>query len=723
MKTNGSDQPSRPKILIVDDLPANLTALRKLLSKIDAEVFAASCGNDALALTLEHDFSLILLDVQMPDMDGYEVAQYLRDEERTKDVPIIFVSAAYKGELNRLKGYDAGAVDYIEKPINEVVLLSKVRVFIDLQKSHAHLQHLLRLIEDANQRLKEEIAIRRKSEEESQRLAGTVFTTSAEGILVTDRDANIIAINPAFTRITGYESADVIGQNPRILKSECHDAIFYEAMWRALLDAGQWQGEIWNKRKTGETFPEWLSIAAIYEADGTIDRYVATFSDITQRKQDEAQIWHQANYDFLTGLPNRALFLDRLSRAVADARRERHRVALMFIDLDDFKLINDTLGHSIGDLMLKETSVRLSACVRENDTVSRLGGDEFTIFLKGIGAEADAAIVAEKIIESLSLPFLLDENQATISASIGITFFPDDASDEESLLRNADMAMYQAKEMGRNTYSFFTKDMNERIQTRAVLGNELRHAIERNEFIVYYQPIYDAQTLRLDSAEALVRWRHPRLGLVQPSEFIPLAEETGLIVPLGEWVLREACREAATWQSPDGTPVAIAVNLSCRQAKLAPQQFIRHTKMVLAESQLPPNLLKFEITESFVMEETEEMLFWLKSLNETGVRLSIDDFGTGYSSLSYLRRLPVDFVKIDRSFVSDVGSNADDAALVRAIISMAHSLRMEVVAEGVETVEQLAFLQSAACNWVQGYYFHQPLPAKEFRNLLGVPQK
>ncbi len=713
----------RPKILIVDDLPVNLVALRRLLAKVDADIVSASSGNEALALTLEHDFALILLDVHMPDMDGYEVAQLLRGEERTRDVPVIFVTAAYKDDLHRIKGYDAGAVDYIEKPINEIVLLSKVRVFIDLHRSRAELQHFLSLIEDANRRLSVEIEERRRSEEDSQRLAGTVFATSAEGIIVTDADNNVVAVNPAFSSITGYEPAEVIGTNPRLLKSGCHETEFYQAMWEQLRSAKQWQGEIWNRRKDGDVYPQWLSISVICNPDGSVSRYVGIFSDITKRKRDEEQIWRQANYDALTGLPNRSLFLDRLSQAVADARRNRNALALMFVDLDHFKLINDTLGHSVGDLLLQEAGRRLGACVRDNDTVSRLGGDEFTIVLKRIdsaqgAASVAAATVAEKVIGALARPFWLDGNQFAIGASIGITIFPDDATDEGTLLRNADMAMYRAKETGRNTFAFFTRDMNERVQTLATLGNELRHAIERDELVVHYQPILMAKTLQVEGAEALVRWRHPRLGLVAPGDFIPVAEETGLIGALGEWVLHTACSDAAAWQKAGRPPVSVAVNLSNRQAKLGLSRFTRFATDVLRSTGLPPQLLKFEITESFIIEESDKMLAWLRSIRDMGIQLSIDDFGTGYSSLSYLRRLPVDIVKIDRSFVSEVGVNTDDAALVRAIISMAHGLRMQVVAEGVETPEQLAFLQSVDCDLVQGYHFRPPLPTEEFRNFL-----
>ncbi len=706
----------QPKILIVDDFPANLTALKRLLAKVDAEVIAAGSGNEALALTLDHDFAMVLLDVQMPDIDGYEVAELMRGEERTRRVPIIFLTAAYKGDEHRLKGYEAGAVDYMEKPINDAVLLSKVAIFIELHQNQCEMQRLLILLEDTNHRLNIEVEQRRLSEEESQQLAGTMFASSAEGIMVCDADNRVQAVNPAFTGITGYTPSDIIGKNPRVLSSGRHDGQFYADLWSQLHQTGCWQGEIWDRRKGGEIFPGWLSLSVIRNADGSIARYVAIFTDITMRKQGEEQIWRQANFDGLTGLPNRTLFHDRLSRAVADARRDRHGLALMFVDLDRFKLVNDTLGHALGDRLLQEAGARLSRCVRDNDTVARLGGDEFTIILKGVEAASNAALVAEKVIATLSTPFCLDENEASIGASIGISLFPDDAENACSLLRTADVAMYRAKELGRNTFTFFTGEMDEKLQNLVQFGNELRNAIGRYEFVVHYQPIMDARTLAVRGAEALVRWQHPRLGLMLPGEFIPLAEETGIIVPLTDWVLQTACRDAATWQRPGRPPLSVAINLSNQKLNLG--SFADHAARVLADTGLPPELLKLEITESFAFEQSEKVLAWLRMIRDIGIGLSIDDFGTGYSSFSYLRRLPIDVVKIDRSFISELDANAGDAALVKAMISMSRILKMAVVAEGVETREQLSFLQSVDCDLLQGYYFSHPLPADAFSAFL-----
>ena len=549
--------------------------------------------------------------------------------------------------------------------------------------------------------------------EEGLRLAATVFETTAEAITVTDADNRIKAVNPAFSVITGYTAEEVLGKNPRILGSGHHGTEFYETMWKSITTRGCWEGEIWNRRKNGDVYPEWLNITAIEDNEGNPIEYVAVFSDITQRKQDEEQIRHQANFDALTGLPNRTLFFDRLSGALATARRERGMVALLFVDLDRFKVVNDTLGHAVGDRLLEQAAGRLTACVREADTVARLGGDEFTMILPDIGRGADAAIVADKVIESLSEPFWLEGHEVFIGGSIGITLFPADAEDTVTVLRNADMAMYRAKEAGRNVYRFFTQEMDAQVLMRMDLEKDLRRALGHKEFVIHYQPIVDLKSGRVVSAEALVRWIHPQRGMVSPGDFIPLAEETGLIGPLGEWVLRNACVEAKAWQDAGLPMLNVSVNLSSRQLKRGFSGGV--IAGIFEETGMPPARLTFEITETLIMEDSDDAVAWLNSIKDMGVGLSVDDFGTGYSSLSYLKRFPVDVVKIDRSFVRDVTEDPDDAALIEAILAMTHSLNLKVVAEGVETREQLEFLERLGCDMVQGYYFSKPVPFEELQ--------
>ncbi|MFQ5618759.1 MAG: putative bifunctional diguanylate cyclase/phosphodiesterase, partial [Rhodospirillales bacterium] len=445
-----------------------------------------------------------------------------------------------------------------------------------------------------------------------------------------------------------------------------------------------------------------------------------TFIDVTKQKQVEEQIRRQANYDSLTGLPNRMLFLDRMKQAIVSVRRNKGLLALLFIDLDRFKVVNDTLGHVVGDRLLQEAAKRLQASVREVDTVARLGGDEFTIVLQDIAKAEDAAMVANKVIDSLGKPFLLDGHEAFIGASIGITIFPADGDDATTLLRNADVAMYRAKDAGRNEYRFFTNAMDAQALNRMSLENDLRYALERKQLFVHYQPIVEFQSERVINAEALLRWRHPTRGLVAPDTFIPLAEETGLIKSLGEWVLRTACAQARAWRDMDLPVFGMSVNLSSGQLK---RGFTKDTvATVLEETGLSPDLLTFEITESLIMEDAEEAITYLHAIREMGVGLSIDDFGTGYSSLSYLKRLPVNSVKIDRSFVHDVTVDPEDASLADAIIALAHNLGLKVIAEGVETKEQLDFLRTRGCDLYQGYYFAKPMTAKEFQKRMRTGQ-
>ena len=555
----------------------------------------------------------------------------------------------------------------------------------------------------------------RKLSETQLRLAGMVFENTTEAIMVTDPDGVISSVNTAFTNITGYTVQEAVGETPRILQSGRHDEEFYADMWKSLAKQGRWEGEIWNRRKNGEVYPEWLSISAIRDAHGQTVQYVCLFIDISKRKAAEEQIRYRANYDVLTDLPNRAMFYERLEHALKQARRKDTSVGVLLIDLDRFKNVNDTLGHQLGDLLLQQTARRLEDCVRDSDTAARPGGDEFMIMLPDIAEAEDAAKVAEKIVSQLSERYVLEGQEAFIGASIGIAIFPDDADDLSTMLKNADLAMYQAKEAGRNTYRFFTPAMTRKVMERRDLDRDLRRAVTGNEFDVYYQPVVDGATGRVVSAEALVRWNHPVDGLTLPDRFIPVAEETGLIAPIGEWVLRSACHQVHSWREA-GLKIDISVNLSSRQIKRGLSSDT--LAAILKETGIPAPSLTLEITESLLLEETEQTISWLHAVKDLGVHLSVDDFGTGYSSLSYLKRFPVDVVKIDRSFIRDVTTDPSDASLVEAIIAIGRSLNLKVVAEGVETAEQLRFARDRGCDLVQGHYFSEPIPPDLFRRYL-----
>ncbi len=548
------------------------------------------------------------------------------------------------------------------------------------------------------------------------RLAERVFETTAEGILITDAVRHIESVNPAFTRITGYGADEAMGETPSLLKSGRHDTDFYRDMWSAINESGAWQGEIWNRRKNGDIYPEWLSISAIRNQEGEVTNYIAIFNDITHRKEAEDYVRHLAYHDPLTGLPNRSLFLEHLDHALHHAHRQSRMVAVMFLDLDRFKIINDTLGHAIGDKLLVETARRLKEAVREGDTVSRLGGDEFTVILEDVRNAPDVAAVAQKIISALSQPMALDGHELYVTTSIGISLYPTDDQQAEILVQHADAAMYRAKEQGRNHYQFFTADMNTRAFERLALENSLRKALERDEFVLHYQPRVDVKSRRITGMEALLRWNHPDLGLVPPAQFITIAEETGLIVPIGEWVLRTASQRNKAWQDQGYPAMSMAVNVSARQFKQG--RLVEAVRQVLAETGLDPACLELEITESVAMEHADDSIKKLNELKAMGIRISMDDFGTGHSSLSYLKQFPIDSLKIDKSFLQDTDRDSKDAAIALAISAMAERLNLKVITEGVETREQLAFLVENKSDEVQGYYFSHPLPEEEFTALL-----
>jgi diguanylate cyclase (GGDEF)-like protein/PAS domain S-box-containing protein len=556
------------------------------------------------------------------------------------------------------------------------------------------------------------------------RIAATAFE-SLEGISITDAEGTILRVNRAFTKITGYSAAEVVGGTHRVLKSGRHVAAFYVDMWQTLLAEGAWQGEIWNRRKNGEAYPEWLSITTVKGPGGQVTHFVGTFTDITLRKAAEDEIKQLAFFDQLTRLPNRRLMLDRLAQALASSARHGRHGALMLIDLDNFKTLNDTLGHAVGDQLLIEVAARLKSSVREGDTVARLGGDEFVVLLEDLDENAHAAVQAEyvayKIQTQLGRPYQLDvtldaENPGLRShhctSSTGISMFQGNSFGVDELLKRADTAMYQAKAAGRNTLRFFDPAMQDAVKSRADMEVDLRKAVFEDQLVLYYQAQVDS-TGRVIGAEALVRWQHPQRGLVPPGEFIPLAEETGLILPLGHWVLHQACIQLATWAAqPEKAHLTVAVNVSARQFSLP--SLVEEVLALIEYTGAPANKLKLELTESLLLENTEDIIAKMIALKAKGVGFALDDFGTGYSSLSYLKRLPLDQLKIDQSFVQDIVSDSNDAAIANTIVALGQSLGLSVIAEGVETAGQRDFLESSGCHAFQGYFFSRPIPLEAF---------
>ena len=561
----------------------------------------------------------------------------------------------------------------------------------------------------------------RKRMEDNLRQAATVFDNSAEGVIIASPDGSIIAVNRAFTEITGYTQNEVIGKNPRLLQSGRHDKAFYRDLWDGIARNGRWQGEVWNRRKNGEAFPEWMSITAVRDQQGRLTNYVATFSDITLQKENEERIQLLAFSDPLTGLPNRRLMMDRLQHALTVSARNKRQGALFFIDLDNFKSINDTRGHHIGDLLLKQVAHRIESCLREGDTVARLGGDEFVVMLESLGESAleatgQAEMVGIKVLGLLGNPYTILDQAHHATASIGVTLFGDQKHSLEELFKQADLAMYRAKASGRNAMRFFDPEMQAVVAARFNLDVDLREGMAHNQFSLHYQAQVDHHN-HITGAEALLRWNHPQRGMVPPVEFISLAEETGLILPLGAWVLETACQQLATWaRSPVTEHLTVAVNVSANQFRQ--RDFVAQVADVVERNATNPSRLKLELTESLLLDDLEDVVSKMAALKSRGVGFSLDDFGTGYSSLAYLKRLPLDQLKIDQSFVRDVLVDPNDAAIARTIVALAHSLGLGVIAEGVETEDQLQFLASHGCHAYQGYLFSRPVPVDVFTQLV-----
>jgi len=553
--------------------------------------------------------------------------------------------------------------------------------------------------------------------ESKMRVISTALEQTTDVVLITDVNGIIEYVNPAFEAITGYSQADALGQTPKILKSGKQDSEFYRAMWCTLLNGENFSDIFINTRKDGSIYYEEKTITPVCTVGKEISHFISTGKDISERMRIQERLHYMAHHDALTKMPNRTLFLDRLHQAMARAKWHNRLIAVMYMDLDQFKQVNDRHGHDTGDQLLVELTQRLSSSVRSGDTVARFGGDEFAILLDDISSEQDISLLAKKILDTLATPFTINKQESLITASIGVSIFPTDGNDSETLLRNADVAMYRAKHLGRNNYQFFSNEMSARAFERLSLENALRHALKRNEFFLLYQPQIDSRSHTIASVEALLRWQHPDLGVVPPNDFVPLLEETGLIVSVGDWALKTACKQAVKWHEA-GHKLRMCVNLSSRQFNNP--DFIESFHRILSETCIEPSLLELELTESMLMRNASKTISALNTLCHRGIHIAVDDFGTGYSSLNYLRRFPISTLKIDRSFIRDVIEDLDDAAIASAIIVMAQSLNLNVVAEGVETEEQLNFLQQRQCFVIQGNYYSEAISAGSLTELLNT---
>ena len=797
-----------PIVLVVDDDPVNVEILATLLSR-EYHVKVADNGKDALACALRYPQpDLILLDVMMPEMDGFEVCRRLKANTATKEIPVIFITAA-KNDASEGQGLQLGAVDYITKPINRIITRLRVKNHLALVQSQRHLleyggflntlienaphgvgvlskaghwlilnktalalmecdnldqanthsafafvdlpyqqtyitshQHALNgsitRIEvettgfkttrnwvevtvsplfDAQGQVVATLSISnqittRKKQEASLRLSAKVFESAREGIVITDLDGKIQDVNPAFSRITGYSRDDVLNQNPKRLKSGLQTNDFYLQLWQSLQSAGQWQGELWNRKKNGEIYPEWLSITCIYDDKGRGEHYLGVFTDITTIKQHEKQLEQIAHYDALTGIPNRMLLDDRIKQAIALSNRGQTLLAVCYLDLDGFKPVNDQLGHAAGDLVLIECAERIVREIREMDTVARLGGDEFVILLQGFDHVRDCLLTLDRLLAAIAAPVVVNDRVCHVSASIGVTLYPLDNSESDTLLRHADQAMYSAKQSGKNRYHLFDSvlDDNQRRSNETI--QRIRQALNDDEFELFYQPKVDLRTRQVTGAEALIRWRHPERGLLAPVEFLPFIQLTNLEIGIGDWVIDTALRQLSDWQQ-QGLVLELSINITA--SHLQADNFVTNLQSKLtAYPELSTNALQIEILETAALEDFDKVSAIIVASQAVGVSFALDDFGTGYSSLTFLRNLPANTIKIDQTFVRDMLDDKNDCAIIQGIIALANAFEREIVAEGVETMAHFKVLAEMGCHIAQGYGIAKPMPAADF---------
>ncbi|HEX5801993.1 MAG TPA: EAL domain-containing protein [Azospira sp.] len=699
-----ADGPRRATILVVDDTPENLSVLGELLQS-DYDVRVANSGARALQVLAKAPMpDLILLDIMMPDMDGYEVLRRLAANPATRDIPVIFVTAL-NASADEQRGLELGAVDYISKPIRPAIVLARVHTHLELKRARDRLRH-------ENAWLEAEVERRNRQRE-------LILMSAGEGIYGTDTAGNIVFVNPAAAAMLGYDSDELVGRNAHDTlhrrRANGSDYAREDCPMNCLvgsLGARDIEEVFW--RKDGTPLEVEITCQPLLE-DGATVGSVVTFRDIGERKRYLAEIERKSNFDELTGLPNRNLLTDRLLQAIERCRESGDLLAVLLLNIDRFKSANDALGHASGDAVLREAAQRIVARVPVGATLARIEGDEFVLAAE-IGGAEEVARLAQPLLDVLAEPYRVGERQFFLTASIGVALYPRDGESNEALLQNASAATLRAKAAGGNAFHFYAVEMNARTLERLDLENDLRRAVDRGELVLHYQPQVNLVSGAIVGAEALVRWQHPQHGLIPPARFIPLAEESGLIVRLGEWVLRQACAQNRAWQEAGLPPLTVAVNLSARQ--VLAQDIVQLTIEVLEASGLDPQYLEIELTESMLMTDAEAFIKATEGLKRHGVTLSIDDFGTGFSSLSYLRRFSIDYLKIDQSFVRDLTQDPNSAAIAQAIISLAHSLGLSVIAEGVETEAQLNFLCARGCDEMQGFHFSRPVAAPEFEAML-----
>lgn len=693
----------KPKILAIDDTPVNLLTLGAAL-KNEFDLQIATSGAMGIGLALQAPPDLILLDIMMPGMDGFETCRRIKQEPLLKDIPLVFVTALHE-LASEVKGLELGALDYITKPIQVETARQRVRNLLE----HERLRKEVMVQRD---QLATDM-IERIAAEEKLKLAASVFASAREGITITDTLGRIVDVNDSFTRITGYTREEVIGMDPSMMNSGQQTQEFYAAMWQQLTIKGHWYGETWNRRKSGQVYAEMRTITTVRDAQGQPKNYVALFSDITALKEHEKQLNHIAHYDMLTGLPNRVLLADRLRQGMTQAMRREQQLAVVFLDLDGFKGVNDTYGHDTGDQLLMLLAKQMKQSLRDGDTLARVGGDEFVAILGDLVDSATCVPLLSRLLEAAAKPVDVVGQVLRLSASLGVTFYPQPADiDAEQLMRQADQAMYQAKLAGKNRYHVFDTEHDSGLRSQHESIERIRHAMEAGELLLYFQPKVNMCTGHIIGAEALIRWQHPDKGLQAPAAFLPLIEDTPLAVDIGEWVVETALKQMEAWQT-HGLDMAVSVNIGARQLQ-QPNFVIRLRETLARHPSINPSKLELEVLETSALEDMTRVSSVIAECKQIGIEFALDDFGTGYSSLTYLKRLPVALLKMDQSFVRDMLIDPDDLAILEGVIGLARAFRRNVIAEGVETIEHGTRLLALGCELAQGYGIARPMPGQDF---------